>query len=310
MRNDDSIDAVNAPDFRIAVGDEKSFSMDRICAIKHNYHEHPLMRLDRLAQLAKSLMPMGKCRFMARDTTQSSKFLHSDKNPEGLEIEEVFRRIEEPGSWIALYNVEIDPEYDLLLRQALGTVRHLIDPQEPGIYNLNGFMFISAPPSATPFHIDRENNFWLQIRGRKTINVWDAADREAVAAKDVEEFIVGKTLRGVRLRDELMPRSHEFDTGPGDGVYFPSTSPHTTRSNTHWVRPGDGVSISIGMVFYTSVTQHRANVHAFNRALRRFGMNPRLPGALPWLDNLKYPMGRAVVSLMRRLRNYTPPPGF
>ena len=171
-------------------------------------------------------------------------------------------------------------------------------------------MFISAPPSVTPFHIDRENNFWLQIRGRKTINVWEPSDRQTVSARDVEEFIVNRTLAGVQLREEALNRSHEFDTGPGDGVYFPSTSPHTTRCDASWVRPGDGVSISIGIVFYTSVTRRYANVHAMNRVLRRLGMEPQSPGTSAWLDTMKYPLGRIAVSFSRFLRGYSPPAGF
>jgi hypothetical protein len=93
-------------------------------------------------------------------------------------------------------------------------------------------------------------------------------------------------------------------------VYFPSTTPHMTRTDTHWVRPGDGVVISIGINFYTDETRRHANVHMFNKVLRRLGMTPRSPGTLAWLDGLKYPLGRMVVELGRHLRGYTPPPGF
>ena len=42
--------------FRIDVADENSFSLGKLGAIRHNYHLHPLMQMDRLAQLAKSLV--------------------------------------------------------------------------------------------------------------------------------------------------------------------------------------------------------------------------------------------------------------
>lgn len=296
--------------FRIWVDDETAFSTAKVCSIRHNYHEHPLMQVDRLAELAKSLMPNGQCRFIEPGTKQDSAFNHKAESSSGLGIEEIFRRIEEPGSWVALYNVQTDPAYDRFLWEALGSVKHLIERYEPGVFKVQGFIFISAPPSVTPFHMDRENNFWLQIRGRKTINIWEPFDSETVATSDVEDFIVHRTLAGVRLRDGAMDRSHEFDTSPGDGVYFASTSPHATRSDPQWTRPGDGVSISIGIVFYTSVTRRNANVHAFNRVLRRLGMNPQPPGKSAWLDKVKYPFGRAVVTLLRLLRGYSPPKGF
>ena len=296
--------------YHIRADDEAKFSMAKVCPIRHNFHEHPLMQLDSLKQLAQSLMRRGQCRFIAPGSTQASQFSVGMQSFDGRRIDEIFHRIEEPGSWIALYNVESNPSYSQLIQQALGTVKHLIDRQEPGMFNPRGYIFISAPPSVTPFHIDRENNFWLQIRGRKVINIWDRTDRQVVAARDVEEFITTQSLSGVKLRDEFLMRSLEFDAGPGDGVYFPVTSPHTTRCDTGWTRPGDGVSISIGIVFSTSLTRRHANIHAFNKVLRRLGLNPRTPGNSDWIDGLKYPLGRVVVRFLRRFQHYSPPEGF
>jgi hypothetical protein len=304
----DVLDATATSAHGIWVDDALGFSTRRLGLIHHNYHKHPLMQLDRLEQLAKSLLPTRQCRFLPPGVTQSSPFNHTPQSPDGSGIEEIFRRIEEPGSWVALYNVETDPVYQRFLWDVLGGAMHLIDRKEIP-FKASGFVFISAPPSVTPFHIDRENNFWLQIRGRKTINVWDRSDREVVAAQDVEDFIVWRRLDNVRLKEDLRARSFEFDTGPGDGVYFPSTTPHMTRTDSRWVRPGDGVSISIGINFYTNATRRSAHVHALNGVLRKLGLTPRPPGPFEWLDRLKYPLGRAVVGV-RRLRGHTPPQGF
>jgi hypothetical protein len=113
----------------------------------------------------------------------------------------------------------------------------------------------------------------------------------------------------VKLQDGFPARSHELDCGPGDGLYFPSTAPHMTRSDVSWAKPGDGVSISIGIVFYTDETKRHANIHALNQVLRRFGANPRPPGE-SGLDGVKYPLGRAVVGLRKRLQGFEPPTGF
>jgi hypothetical protein len=172
-----------------------------------------------------------------------------------------------------------------------------------------GFIFISAPPSVTPFHIDRENNFWLQMRGRKVMNVWDPTDRKAVAAADVDDFIVYGSLENVRMKEGDLERAHAFDVGPGDGVYFPSTSPHSTRTEAGWAKPGDGVSVSIGVVFYTAHTRYRAYIHAWNLFLRRLGLDPRAPG-LGSLDPVKHACGRALVGLKKALRGFQPKDGF
>jgi hypothetical protein len=242
--------------------------------------------------------------------TQKSPFLHDSKTHDGRDVDEVFARINEPGSWIALYNVETVPRYKAFLDEVMESVRARVESEQPGIFNVNGFIFISGPPSVTPFHIDRENNFWLQIAGRKTMEVFDRNDRELLAQKDIEDFIVFGTLDNVQLREGMEARSHRFEVSSGDGVYFPATSPHMTRSDRDWVTADDAVSISIGVVFYTSITRLEANVHALNRVLRRLGMHPRPPGESLLLDRTKLPFAQLLVRAHKLFRDYKPKPGI
>jgi hypothetical protein len=268
------------------------------------------MQLPRLAELAEALHPTHQCRFIHPGTTDTSKFFHSDQPPVGKTIRDVFQGIEEPASWVAMYNVETDPAYRQFLHDVMSSVQQLVTREQPEIFKVAGFIFISAPPSVTPFHIDRENNFWLQIKGQKVMNVWDHADRDVVSDFDVEEFILTGGLENVRLAEDYRARAHEFRVGPGDGVYFPSTSPHMTRCDQDWVRPGDGVSISIGVVFYTNVTRRHANVHALNRLVRKLGRHPSEPGKSDLVDRLKYPLGRAAAWGLKRYRGYPAKEGF
>lgn len=267
------------------------------------------MQLDRLQLLARSLLATRQCRFIVPGSTDASVFDHKSEPADGRSLDDVFQRINEPGSWVALYNVQTDPEYGRFVREVVRTVGMTL-PEVDAPLDTCGFIFISAPPSVTPFHIDREQNLWLQIRGRKTLSVWDHNDRETVAAADVEDFISSGTLQNVRLTEAARGRARNFDCGPGDGVYFPSTSPHLTNTNTSWVTPDDGVVISIGAVFYSRFTCRTAYAHAFNHVLRRFGMRPRLAGNSDWVDRIKFPFGRAMVALRRRFRDYTPPMSF
>ncbi len=295
---------------RIWVDDPARFSARAVQPIHHDFHLHPLLQLPALAELARALVATRQCRFIRPGSDQASEFHHDPAAPDGRDIDEVFRRIEEPGSWVALYNVETQPAYRALLAEVTSGARALVEPQQPGMFGVGGFIFISAPPSVTPFHIDRENNFWLQVRGRKVMNVWDPGDRVAVAADAVDRFITYAALEDVRLREGLRERSHEFDVGPGDGVYFPSTSPHMTRSDPGWTRPGNGVSISIGVVFYSRTTRRAANIHVLNDQLRRLGFAPRTPGESAWRDHLKYPLGRALVWFKKTFRGYQPRMGM
>src|SRR4051812_47448887 len=65
---------------------ETEFSMAKVCSFRHNYHEHPLMQLDSLRQLAKFLMRRGLCRFIPSHTTQGSQFAPAIQSYEGRGI--------------------------------------------------------------------------------------------------------------------------------------------------------------------------------------------------------------------------------
>lgn len=290
--------------------DDAGFSASRVCPIKHTFHRHPLMQMEALAALARRLMPTEQCRFIRPGVRQDSAFDHAAASHDGRGIDEVFARIEEPGSWVALYNVQTDAAYRGFVDEVAACVRPLVEREQPGMFEVGGFIFISAPPSVTPFHIDRENNFWLQVRGRKLMSVWDPGNRAAVPLPAVEDFVVHGGQAGVALREDVRALAHNFDVGPGDGVYFPMTSPHMTRSDPGWVTAGDGVSVSIGVVFYTEATRRAAYGHAFNRMARRIGLAPSAPQGALGAEAWRYFAGRAVVGLHRRLRGWTPPRGF
>lgn len=294
---------------RVWPEDEARFTTRRVSRIRHDFHQHPMFQLPALEALAHTLMPTGQCRFIRPGSTQGSAFSHDPAHPQGLSVSEVFRRIDEPGSWLALYNVESDPFYRAVLQSIVSDLQPLFSAEQGNVFMVTGFIFLSAPPAVTPFHIDRENNFWLQLRGRKTINVWEPSDRTTVSAKAVEDFIAGGVQVGVNFTEPLRERSHQWDVGPGDGVFFPSTSPHMTCTEGSWVKPGDGVSVSIGVNFYTDTTRRTAQVHQFNRLLRRLGASPAYPGESRLADAIKSPLGHWLAAARYRRNGSVAPPG-
>ncbi|WP_431273721.1 JmjC domain-containing protein [Variovorax ureilyticus] len=309
-----------ATTYRVWADDPQGFTTYGVAALHHNFHEHPLFQVPELVKLAMELAPREQCRFMRQGMTVASAIAHDSRHPDGRSLEEFFQRMEEPGSSVALYNIEVIPRYDDLLHSIVGSMRALVEREQPDIFLVNGFVFFSAPPSVTPFHIDRENNFWLQLHGRKTLDVWDHRDRSIVPADGVEDFIVTQSLRKVRFKEEFMPRALEFDAGPGDAIYFPSTSPHMTRSGTDWVGPGNRLSISIGVTFYTSVTRRLARIHQTSRLMRKCGLSPSYPGESMLADACKAAVGGLVGAARARIvgmsptarrfkRSLKPPPG-
>lgn len=290
--------------------DPASFSTSRISAIRHAFSDHPLMQLDALRDLAKALYPTEQCRFVQPGTTVKAAFKHQSADHSGRSIDEVFDRIEERGSWLALYNVETHPAYQGFLAEVTEAYSYLVDRELTGVHSVGGFIFISAPPSITPFHIDREHNFWLQVRGRKIMNVWDHTDRELVPGNLVDNFIAYGDLAPVKLKDEYANRVQSFDVRAGDGVYFPPTTPHMTRSDESWSVAEDGVSVSIGTVFYTDQSRRAAHVHAGNTLLRKFGVSPKQPGQSALGDMVKAPLGRGLFWAKKTFQGFKPNPSY
>src|SRR6476659_4778764 len=126
--------------FRLWVDDPAKFSSTRISGIRHDFHKHPLLQLDALAVAAKELAPTKQCRYIQPGSKQDSAFHHTPADPDGRGVDEVFRRIEEPGSWIALYNVETLPRYAEMLKQITDCARQLIDREQPGMFKIGGFI--------------------------------------------------------------------------------------------------------------------------------------------------------------------------
>jgi hypothetical protein len=76
------------------------------------------------------------------------------------------------------------------------------------------------------------------------------------------------------------------------------------------VSPGNGVSVSLGVTFYTSVTRQHARVYQVNRLMRNaLKMTPSEPGESSVRDNLKASVGGLVGAAHYRRTKVEAPPG-
>lgn len=245
--------------------------------IAHRLASHPLFALERLAELARTL-PEGSIEYNAGNVPVDLDPRLTPRN--GLSPEETVRRIRECRSWMVLKNVEQDRAYAGLLDACLDEVRRLSEPMQPGMCRREGFIFVSSPGSVTPYHIDPELNFLLQIAGEKTVHMWDPCDRGVISEPELECKAMGGH-RNLRFRDDYRPKATRFTLTPGRGLHFPVGAPH-------WVQNGDAVSVSFSITFYTRAVDRRATVRRVNGHLRRFGLDPTPPERSALLDALKY----------------------
>ncbi|MGV6802065.1 MAG: cupin-like domain-containing protein [bacterium] len=253
--------------------------------LRHNLHDHPLLELDRLVELAG--------RFPAQQLEYNKGKIDVDqRDPDavpgnGLSAAETVREIENCGSWLALRNIETDTAYRRLMEDVLADILPTATELSGKTDKLEGYIFISSPKAVTPYHFDPEHNILLQIKGTKSMHVFPADDDQVVSAQLHEQFHSGGTCNLEYEEDRVEPRGKVFTFGPGEALHVPVKAPH-------WVQNGDGVSISFSVTWRSEETERHRRVYRLNNMLRGMGMNPPLLGVAPLRDKVKNVAARAM----------------
>ncbi len=246
--------------------------------------DHPLFALPRLIELARRL-PEEFVEYNAGNLPVSIDSRLTPRN--GLSIEDTIRRIEDHCSWMVLKRVEQDPEYRQFLDACLDDVADYSETLDPGMADRAGAVFVSSPGSVTPYHLDAEHNFLLQVRGRKTVHVFDPTDPTVLSEEEMEEHGgVGVVYRNLVFKEEYQRKAMTFELTAGHALHVPPLAPH-------WVKNGSEVSISFSAGFLTRSSDRKAGIRQVNRWLRRRGLRPAPVGRSPWRDALKYQGFRA-----------------
>lgn len=253
----------------------------------HGLAEHPLFQIERLIELSKTL-PAERVEWNAG--TVPVVIDPSDTPANGLTAEETIRRIAECGSWLVLKHVQLDAEYQDLLLGCIADLEPRLADLRHRPFRPQAFIFVSSPGAVTPFHIDPENNFLVQVRGEKTMFTLDRADREFLSDEDRERFAAGGH-RNLRANEDTLALADRFELGPGDALHVPLHTPH-------YVKNGPDVSISFSVTFQTRDSDAEHGVLWCNHKLRRLGLSPRPFGRSRSMDRLKH----GVFGGLRRLK--------
>src|SRR4051812_1207749 len=256
--------------------------------VRHALAGHPLFALPRLMELARRLPEA----FVEYNAGALPVGVRPDETPRnGLSAEETVRRIAECGSWMVLKRVEQDPEYEALLDQCLDEVAAQA-AVAPRMLRREGFIFLSSPGAVTPFHLDPEHNFLLQIQGSKTVSMWGREDRFVLPEAELEKFYAAFEHRNLPWREVFQTTAWVVPLKPGQGLHFPVAVPH-------WVQNGPEVSVSFSITFRSESSHHRELVYRANAKLRKMGLSPRPPGHSILLDSTKRAAFAALSELKR-----------
>jgi hypothetical protein len=277
--------------------DEAQFDPYRVMAVRHTWSDHPLLQLGPLVDLARRLHERGSIRSHDGAVQPGTSFVTAPKeHPARLSPVETIEQIEKAGAWMALHNIQQDDLYRTLVDEILDEVRPRVEGKDPGMFGRAGWIFVTSPSAVTPYHMDHEHNFILQCLGKKTLHVWNPLDRDVVTERSLELFHAKLSRELVIYKQEHQERAYTFALEPGMGGYMPSTSPH-------WVKNGDGVSITISCTYYTKAIRRRKLLHRGNFKLRELGLIPAPVGSNALRDGVKqafFGAGQAMTRLLKR----------
>lgn len=107
--------------------------------------------------------------------------------------------------------------YGALLDRCLDEVARQVGSLVPKMLRREGFIFLSWPGATTPFHLDPEHNFLLQVRGGKTVSMWDQDDRFVLPECELETFYSAFVHRNLPWRDVFQTTAWTAGLSPGQG---------------------------------------------------------------------------------------------
>jgi hypothetical protein len=252
---------------------QKSFELT------HQLATHPLFQLPALMQLAKRTL-QSRPSDLYYDAGEVRVEQRWDSMPERpFSPTEAMERIENAGAWFIFRSAQRDPEYRVFLDRGLTEIKGLVGAGiDSQILVEDIIIFVTSPKRVTAYHIDRECNFLLQIRGIKTLHVFDREDRDVLPEDEIERFWSVDNNAAI-YKPHLQNRASSYKLAPGKGVHIPVNCPH-------WVENDDNVSVSLSVNFQFKDAQ-RANAYRANYLLRKIGLKPTPPGKSAMLDIAK-----------------------
>ncbi len=246
---------------------------------EHTLAANPLFSLERLVALAK-LTAKLRPHDLYFDKGASRIGQRWNETPAcDLPIEETIRKLEQEGAWIVMKHAELDPAYESIIHRTMSEVLELTGREmERKVKFAEIILFVTSPKRLTTYHIDRECNFAAQIRGNKTIYMFDREDRDVLTEPEIERFWAVDNNAAV-YKPHLQDRAEAFLLRPGNGIHIPVNCPH-------WLQNHDNVSItaSLNFKFKDAVL---GNVYRANHAIRKLGINPLPPGRSASRDAVK-----------------------
>jgi Cupin-like domain len=254
-------------------GGDFAENFDRGCfTFSHFLADHPLFDVPALLEHARAYP--RRIYYDAGSIRTDQRWDQTPPRP--FTLAETIQRIDNAGAWVSMNDAQENPKYRQLLEPCLDEVRRLsgVDFRSK-MRNAEMIVFLTSPNRITPYHIDRECNFLLQVRGSKTLYVFDGNDRSILPEEEIERFWTVDS-NAAKYKERFQESAAAYRFRPGDGIHIPIGFPH-------WVKNDDNVSVSVSLNFQF-IDSYRADKYRANYYLRRMGLRPNPPGHSKWRD--------------------------
>jgi hypothetical protein len=249
----------------------------------HNLAGNPLFELPRLTTLAETLLTKEgptALRWKNSDVPVDAKWAQLPPNEQVASVSEAIQNLQKSGSWVVLYRTQNDPEYRAVLEQVLDDMEELMGwPLRNEITWKDIYIFMASPHAITPYHIDHEMTFLLQVHGNRLAHLWDQKDRSVLTDPEIEGYYMGE-LGAATYQETKQAKAYVYPMDAGKGVLHPSLAPH-------YYKNGDNYSVAIGIHLCLKSADRLARAYQVNACLRKLGLSPTSPGRFPWRDRIK-----------------------
>lgn len=255
--------------------------------LQHGLAGHPLLSAAAIADLAECL---GSASVIQEAGAKPVAYAESTREPVWAAAPgEAVRSLAERDSWLTLLNIERDERYRALVDELLDDLAQASGIAPRRWNRRMGFVFASSPHAVTGAHFDVEHSLQLQLQGTRLLSFGDFPDPQT------REREVSRYWNGTYGRLDMSPAmTEEFVVEPGGGCYIPPYRPH-------WLRNGDGPSLSLTITFFNRDNDREFLANVLNERLRRRGLTPRPYGRFPVVDRTKVAVMRAA-AITGRLR--------
>jgi hypothetical protein len=256
----------------------------------HGLKGNPLFEKPALIELVKR-MPDHRDTYW---TNGKNKVGSGWRENHPLSIVDTIAGIETNDSLALVKHVEQDPIHGPILREFLSrVVEYAGEPMRRDVAVEEVLIIIGSPNQITPYHLDGECNYVVQIAGDKTLHVFDQHDPEIIQPEMLEGFHSGNPSSAA-YREVNQAKAQTYDLVAGTGVHIPLYAPH-------WVQNRNNVSIALSVTFELHSARREASVYWLNRRLRKFGLHPAAPGVSPWRDGAKARVAKVIAAAKSKI---------